>query len=618
MADGTAALVVALSAQLTKFEKDIGKATGIADRGAKQIEDRFSKINPNASGFMTAFGASMLGAVASGLALEQVITKIRRAVGEVDDLGDMAERIGMSTNAIQALRHTMGQAGGDASLADRAFDKFTDTMAEAALGAGYLLKVFNANGVALRDSSGKMRENEALLIDFARLVSNAGSAQEKLKLSTDAFGRQAGPKMVGMLEEINTKGLPALIQAAKGVGVVLDEALIAKAGELDKAFRKVEERSATAFKKMAVDWGGPFLLETFKGLEQAVKMFALSFELISSGRVREALGLVSQFEAAKQRLAVGAGSQMTPDDATSFYDAVGMKPPLKITVGPKTKLPSAKEGKKDQLQREIESTQKRIAVLDAETATIDLNTFAREKARKVAELETAAKQANKEAGLGATVVTAAQRVQIDALSDAYARSKVAAEAAHAPLLSFAREARDTNKLLQDAAVTGLKSFEDALLGIVTGATTAKDAFKTMANAIISDLARMAIRQAITGPIAGMLGGSIGSAFLPGASLLGGSPTGLAGGTDNWRGGPTWVGEHGPEILNLPRGSQVIPNDVARRSAGGGVNVSPVFNVDASGADSAAIARLERALARTAASIRPMAVAAVSEHATRAA
>lgn len=33
----------------------------------------------------------------------------------------------------------------------------------------------------------------------------------------------------------------------------------------------------------------------------------------------------------------------------------------------------------------------------------------------------------------------------------------------------------------------------------------------------------------------------------------------AGGTDNWGGGLTWVGERGPEIVNLPKGSQVIPN-----------------------------------------------------------
>jgi hypothetical protein len=40
----------------------------------------------------------------------------------------------------------------------------------------------------------------------------------------------------------------------------------------------------------------------------------------------------------------------------------------------------------------------------------------------------------------------------------------------------------------------------------------------------------------------------------------GATPGNAAGTDDWRGGPTWVGELGPEIVNLPRHSQVIPNN----------------------------------------------------------
>jgi len=32
------------------------------------------------------------------------------------------------------------------------------------------------------------------------------------------------------------------------------------------------------------------------------------------------------------------------------------------------------------------------------------------------------------------------------------------------------------------------------------------------------------------------------------------------GTDNWRGGLSWVGERGPELVNLPMGAQVIPNN----------------------------------------------------------
>ena len=35
--------------------------------------------------------------------------------------------------------------------------------------------------------------------------------------------------------------------------------------------------------------------------------------------------------------------------------------------------------------------------------------------------------------------------------------------------------------------------------------------------------------------------------------------GNAAGTDNWGGGITWVGEEGPELLNLPKGSQIIPS-----------------------------------------------------------
>lgn len=43
------------------------------------------------------------------------------------------------------------------------------------------------------------------------------------------------------------------------------------------------------------------------------------------------------------------------------------------------------------------------------------------------------------------------------------------------------------------------------------------------------------------------------------------------GTDFWKGGATWVGERGRELVNLPRGSQITPND----KIGGGMT----FNVN---------------------------------------
>ena len=58
---------------------------------------------------------------------------------------------------------------------------------------------------------------------------------------------------------------------------------------------------------------------------------------------------------------------------------------------------------------------------------------------------------------------------------------------------------------------------------------------------------------------------------------------FAGGTDYAPGGMALVGEQGPELVNLPRGSQVIPNDVARNMAGSGISAPVVFNVDNRGA-----------------------------------
>lgn len=61
----------------------------------------------------------------------------------------------------------------------------------------------------------------------------------------------------------------------------------------------------------------------------------------------------------------------------------------------------------------------------------------------------------------------------------------------------------------------------------------------------------------------------------------------ASGTNNWRGGPTWVGERGPELMDLPAGTKISSNAQSQRlaglSGGGGGSVvnnyySMVFNV----------------------------------------
>lgn len=58
------------------------------------------------------------------------------------------------------------------------------------------------------------------------------------------------------------------------------------------------------------------------------------------------------------------------------------------------------------------------------------------------------------------------------------------------------------------------------------------------------------------------------------NVLGGwTPDNSAGGQSNYQGGLSWVGEKGPELMNIPKGADVIPNDQL-----GGVGQTIIINV----------------------------------------
>jgi len=148
----------------------------------------------------------------------------------------------------------------------------------------------------------------------------------------------------------------------------------------------------------------------------------------------------------------------------------------------------------------------------------------------------------------------------------------------------------------------------------------KDGMKGIINAVINELWRLFVVQQIVGMITGGLnnlfgfgGGAVsgmpsmyGAATAVGSQLSGStqffgtSVPKFANGTQNAPGGMAWVGERGPELVNLPRGSQVIPAHRAQSMGGGGVTI----NVDARGsADPAAVrAQVQQGIIEAAPSI----------------
>jgi methyl-accepting chemotaxis protein len=135
--------------------------------------------------------------------------------------------------------------------------------------------------------------------------------------------------------------------------------------------------------------------------------------------------------------------------------------------------------------------------------------------------------------------------------------------------------------LDNVGVTSINSMENALLGIMNGTMSAKDAFKNMASSIINDIMRMVIRMQIAVPIANALNKALGGAF---SSPTVSAPTiqsgalqmgELASGGPAMAGRPYIVGEKGPEIMVPNRSGTVIPN----HAIGGGVVINQTLHIE---------------------------------------
>lgn len=171
------------------------------------------------------------------------------------------------------------------------------------------------------------------------------------------------------------------------------------------------------------------------------------------------------------------------------------------------------------------------------------------------------------------------------------------------LRQYGEEAKDWTKSMSDAVSQVFGGMEDALANFVT---TGKLSFTDFANSVISDLARIAIRASITGPLSSMLGGFFGAPTAT-ASANGNVFTGISDYSGRIVTRPTLfsysshlkafakggvMGEAGPEaVMPLRRMSN---GRLGVESSGSGVNVPiNIEVVNESGQNTKAEARQQR-------------------------
>lgn len=197
----------------------------------------------------------------------------------------------------------------------------------------------------------------------------------------------------------------------------------------------------------------------------------------------------------------------------------------------------------NEYERELRSINERTAATVAETEAlrqlnplVDDYGYAVEKARTEQDLMNAAQRA----GLA---ITPELRAQIAATADQWAMATAEAN----KLAEAQDKIRQRSEEWRDAE-------KDAVRGVVDDLIAGKSAAEAFAGALDKILSKL-LDFAFDGIFdsLGKGGGSIWGAI---GSLITGK---YANGTNSARGGLSLVGERGPELVNLPRGAQVIPN-----------------------------------------------------------
>ncbi len=163
-----------------------------------------------------------------------------------------------------------------------------------------------------------------------------------------------------------------------------------------------------------------------------------------------------------------------------------------------------------------------------------------------------------------------------------------------PFAKFVDKAADLQSAFQNVAAEGLGSIENGLVDVMMRTQEMGEMFRNVSKQIIADLMRIAVQKMITAPLANFLGfggGGVGglASLFGGGKAVGGDNGGLiasmlnrhAIGTRFAPGGLSLVGEAGPELVNMPKGSQVMPaGDLRNLTASSSVTNgrAPVVNL----------------------------------------
>lgn len=301
MADNNA-LLLQVSADVRSLEKQMAKAQGIVDKGSRAMErraqsagtnlDKFfgqggrgasefaraignvktatlQQLAPGADRYATALGHLGVAGIAAGAAIAGVAAAFkgaRQAAAFADDISDTANRLHVTTDALQEYRFAIRAAGGEEEGADQALEAFSTQLGLAHEGLKKAQRGFLALGFTKEQIKGFTDADTALKAVTERIAGLSSIEQ-------DAVIKQLGLEGLKPLIAGGVTEMERLRAEAHKVGVVMDAELVKRGGELNDQFETVSRVIDIQMKSALVDLG-PILLDLLKGMAELAKLAA--------------------------------------------------------------------------------------------------------------------------------------------------------------------------------------------------------------------------------------------------------------------------------------------------------------------------------------------------------
>ena len=235
---------------LTGKVEEIANSLGIQiPAGAQKALDGMKGMS---NGSALALGATAAAVTALIKSIQKLHEMTLEASREADDLMTQSMISGVSTDTLQQWEYAAELIDVSTETMTSSLGKLTRSMASANDGNAATMQAFTDLGVSITDSSGQLRDSEEVFYDVITALGQIPNETERDAVAMAILGKSA--QELNPLIIQGAGALKGLAAEAEATGYVLDESQIAKLGEVDDSYQKMQLTIEATKKQLAADF----------------------------------------------------------------------------------------------------------------------------------------------------------------------------------------------------------------------------------------------------------------------------------------------------------------------------------------------------------------------------